>query len=114
MRRRDEAHAEPRAGNGQNSMARSPVPFIIINGTGERRKAYTAIHLPVRIRRCDGLENPAENCAKASREFYSLSDRSGSQKISIVSPEIKKRQQEDIRRAQALWIEYKRRKKEEN
>jgi hypothetical protein len=35
-------------------------------------------------------------------------------KISIVSPEIKKRQQEDIRRAQALWIEYKRRKKEEN
>ena len=26
----------------------------------------------------------------------------------------KKRQQEDIRRAQALWIDYKRRKKEEN
>jgi len=26
----------------------------------------------------------------------------------------KKRQQEDIRRAQALWIEYKRSKKEEN
>jgi len=74
----DKAHAEPRAGNVQNSMARSPVPVIIINGTGERRKVCTTINLPVRIQRCDGLENPAENCVEVSRDLSSLSSRSRS------------------------------------
>ena len=37
-----------------------------------------------------------------------------SREVVLLGGGSEKRQQEDIRRAQALWIEYKRRKKEEN
>jgi putative addiction module killer protein len=40
--------------------------------------------------------------------------RDGELLVILLGGGTKKRQQDDIRRAQALWIEYKRRKKEEN
>ena len=40
--------------------------------------------------------------------------RDGDRLLILVGGGIKKRQQDDIRRAQALWADYKRRKKEEN
>jgi putative addiction module killer protein len=40
--------------------------------------------------------------------------RDGERLVILLGGGTKKRQQEDIRRAQELWIEYKRRKKEEN
>ena len=40
--------------------------------------------------------------------------RDGDRLVILLGGGTKKRQQEDIRRAQALWVDYKRRKKEEN
>jgi putative addiction module killer protein len=40
--------------------------------------------------------------------------RDGDRLVILLGGGTKRRQQEDIRRAQALWVDYKRRKKEEN
>ena len=40
--------------------------------------------------------------------------RDGDRLVILLGGGTKKRQQEDIRRAQGLWVDYKRRKKEEN
>ena len=40
--------------------------------------------------------------------------RDGDRLVILLGGGTKKRQQEDIRRAQALWVDYKRRKREEN
>jgi putative addiction module killer protein len=100
------------AANGQSPYARW------FNGLNAQAAAKVAIAV---TRMAEGNFSNAKSIGVALHEYrinfgpgYRIYfGRDGDRLVILLGGGTKKRQQDDIRRAQALWVDYKRRKKEE-